>query len=439
MITQAEARELHEAADDLIRGVYEKRVAWSALHAAHERKMRAAYACVRDDAGAAESWQALLLCLGPDSPLLAIEPVIPYLGPKAGNTCLDAVLQLALRHDDWLRPLDEWQPDDDDARGQIGGLARHLLTCYEVPEFMDAAWFEGFGAEGDLHRNWFVHIGTGGNVRAAGGPMHLTKMAAHRFLQAPAEYSIVHAVRWAQTLALGGGDTMARAIAASRLGNFLPDEPFWESVIHFFVNNPAMDTGRIGPIVDYVLHTKFGEKAVGMYERQATFEDAPEPDFSMKGRTLVALTRRMEEWHEQLARDSKRPKKSWEPSGIEGLQVEERDEYGSLNAWAVVELLSTMELMDEGRAQHHCVFSYAPQCLHGTTSIWSLRVRSAGEGKRRRLLTIEVDNTRRAIVQVRGNCNKTLSSYRGRGRMKVAGEMLRRWARQARLSIACAL
>ena len=46
----------------------------------------------------------------------------------------------------------------------------------------------------------------------------------------------------------------------------------------------------------------------------------------------------------------------------------------------------------------------------------------------RRLLTIEVNNVRRAIVQVRGRCNKPPSSPHHIPRMKLAEEMLRRWA-----------
>ena len=69
----------------------------------------------------------------------------------------------------------------------------------------------------------------------------------------------------------------------------------------------------------------------------------------------------------------------------------------------------------------------------------SRRVRAGKDVRYRRLLTIEVHNGRRAIVQVRGRCNKTLGSHRRSERMRTAGEMLRRWARESRLSIACGL
>jgi hypothetical protein len=311
-----------------------------------------------------------------------------------------------------------------------------------VPRFLDAAWFEGFSANGERHRDWFAHIGIGQNIRTAPGlPVRLTKMQAHQFLLAPDGSTIVAALRWGQTLGLDGNERTAHAIAESRLGRILPDEAFWAGVIHFFVNNAAAATGtaHIGPIVDFIWHRKFGDTAAVAANGQAAFDDAPEPNFSMKGRTLAALQERVAEWHDQLARDAKRPRKDWAPCGLDGFQTRERDGHGAWNTWTIRELLDSRALQEEGREMRHCVFTYASGCSQGKSSIWSLRVRPDQEAQTRRLLTIEVNNARRAIVQVRGRCNQTLGACRNNGRMKTAGHMLRRWAREQRLSIACAL
>jgi hypothetical protein len=439
-LSQETGRSLHREADDLIRAIYEKQVSWSALRRAYELKLRAAYACVAEDPEAQGVWVRILARLGTVARELGVEPVVAHLGPCPGNTYLDALLHLTLRAGEWLRPLDEWVPVPDTApRALVGDLARHLLACYDVPEFMDAAWFEGFCPEGCRHRDWFVHIGTGGNVRTACEPVHLTKRAAHHFLQAPASSSIVGAVRYGQTLGFGGDARLASALTDTKLGAILPDEPFWEGVIHFFVNNAGENNSRIGSIVDYIWQERFGGGPVPQPGQRFSPDDAPAPDFSMKGRTHAALWRRVEEWHGQLARDAHRPRHTWEPMGIEPLRLEERDQFGSLNLWTINELLSSQALMDEGREQHHCVFSYAPACVRGTTAIFSMRVRSHGEGRLRRVVTIEVDRERRAIVQVRGKCNKTVGSFGGKGRMLVAGEVLRRWAHQSHLTVRCAL
>jgi hypothetical protein len=169
---------------------------------------------------------------------------------------------------------------------------------------------------------------------------------------------------------LGGGETLARAVGETRLEKVLPDEPFWASVIHFLVNNEArMPASAVGPIVDFIHAQKVGD--------EPDASDASDPTFSMKGRTLDALQKRVSEWHEQLAKDNRRPRKSWAPTGIVGFHACERDAYGTANEWTVRELLDSKALQDEGREMRHCVFTYASGCSQGTTSIWSLRVRPA--------------------------------------------------------------
>lgn len=435
----AAERDRHRNTDDLIRAIYEKRAPWAAAQTAQQEKVKSALATVRalgNSGGALDAWQRLRRHLGWQQPgLLTIEPVFSALGPQAGNTGLDALLHLALHHEDWLRPPEEWEPASHalPTRDALGALARHLLARYDVPACLDAAWFEGFSAPGAAHRAWFVHVGGGRNIRTAPDcPVRLTKMQAHHFSQAPADFSLIAALRWGQMRGLGGGEPLARAVGETRMENILPDEPFWASVIHFFVNNEArMPASAVGPLVDFIFSQKFGDEPDN--------SDAPESTFSMKGRTLAALQKRLDEWHEQLAKDNRRPRKSWEPTGIAAFQTRERDAFGTTNEWTVRELLNSKALQDEGREMRHCVFTYAGGCLQGTTSIWSLRVLSDNDVKTRRLLTIEVNNARRAIVQARGRCNKTLGAQKSNARMRTAGEMLRRWARHARLSVACSL
>lgn len=433
-------RRLHQEADDLLRGIYENRVAWSARQTAHEKKMRACYACVKPDPAAFTALQRLLNYLTHRTELVRAEPVVAYLGPQAGNTYLDALLMLALNHAEWRSEPEYWEPETTDAKAQFYTLSRHLFAVYPVPAFLDAAWFEGFSEQGDRHRHWFRHIGGGQNVRTAPGPIALTKMAAHHFLLAPEASSIVGALRWGQVLGLGGGEHLAQAIAESKLGEILPDEPFWASVIHFFVNNPKMDVNHVGPIVDYIYYQKFGQQSVPGERGRVVWTDAPQPDFEMKGRTLVALQRSLHEWHEELAKEAKRQVTNWPSSGIDPFSLEERDKAsGTTYLWSIRELTDSRQLQEEGSEMRHCVRTYADGCVKGTTSIWSLRAQALPQRRSHRLLTIEVNNRRRAIVQVRGKCNLGLGSYRNNHRMRLASEMIRRWARQEHLGVSASL
>jgi hypothetical protein len=419
---------LHSDADALIRAMYTGQVGWAARERARELKLGAAFASVRGDGEAATALQQLIYGLQGWSRLVGIEPVIQNLGPQAGNTGLDALLQFACRHADWLRMPEEWTPEAEDARGQVRSLARHLFGRYPLPAFLDAAWLSGSSPLAEAQREWFVHLGRGGKLEAIRFPLPMTHRAAHFFLLAPEEFTVVAALRWGQIQALDGSESLARAVAETCLSELQEDEPFWLSVIHFFVNHPELPLSQVGPVVDYVRVRKSGFGG----------NPALEPEFTMKGRTVEALLKRMAEWHEALARLDRKGRHTWSPSGISPLERIEKDPLSSGTCyWRVVEIIDCMALAEEGRSMRHCVRSYQSACLKGETSIWSLRLSFSDNPTVRRLLTIQVNNQRRAIVQVRGNCNQPLSAMRGHRRMMLAREVLRDWARQRNLGIAC--
>jgi hypothetical protein len=427
----AEATDLHAPVDALIRGIYTKQMAWTARRTAMQEKMRCAHATVKTDPYASAALHRLLSSILTRTEWSGIELVIPSLGPRPGNTVLDGLLMLALRHGHWRAAPERWEPETGSSRQQFGAFVRHLFPGYHVPAFLDAAWFEGFTPHGEAHRDWFLHLRKGHNIRTAELPVPLTSRAAHHFLEAPPDSSIVGALRWGQTLALGGGSALAQAVAESRLAEVQSDEPFWHTVLQFVVQAPDLTPAQVGPLLDYIHCRRFGESSDG--------SDAPEPDFAMKGRTLPALEKRLAEWHALLANEAKRTGVSWPPSGIAPFSLTERDPYGATNDWSVVELLTHRILREEGSDMHNCVRTYVTACQRGTTSIWSLRVRGSHHTRAHRLLTIEVNNARRAIVQVRARCNRLLSYQLHVPRMKAAEEMLRRWAVESHLTIACTL
>jgi hypothetical protein len=117
---------------------------------------------------------------------------------------------------------------------------------------------------------------------------------------------------------------------------------------------------------------------------------------------------------------------SWKNSNIQGYRfLEKRPEEEGDRDWTILELLDSCALQTEGRAMHHCVYSYADRCRRGETTIWSLRLRVKGHEKR--IMTIEVDPHRRSIIQARAKCNR-----RPGGR---SAEIVRQWAALAGLEL----
>ena len=393
--------------------------------------------------------------LGPDAALTQLEQ-------SPGNSYIEALTSLARWHDEWIRPVGEWLPASHNSQRQFSSLVRHLLAEYDVPIFMNSAWFLGNTSDAIRQQRWFIHVGRGGNIRAVDAPVTLTKMMAHRFLEAPDALLVDHAMRWAQVIGQDGSEALAQAIIHSRLGSSFEHEEFWSTVILFFVRNPMLDPAQIGPLIDFIHNQKYVGREVFGPGGVREVQDPPQPNFSMKSRSVPKLLRNMGEWHRQLAQqihpddppeEEPHSKKRWHrlmqwercPVG-EYICEEVNQSSGRSARWTIRELLSNRELTAEGQAMSHCVTSYGKSCRNGSTSIWSLSARE-DDGPRQPVLTIAVDPRARIITQMRGRFNAQPMGKRPRGKGAVdnryyrlltgSRKILERWTRQERLTVSC--
>lgn len=323
----------------------------------------------------------------------------------------------------WIRPLEEWNPATHNTNRQFASLIRHLLTNYHVPQFMDSAWLHG----NSIQQSWFIHIGTGKNIKTARSlPITMTKKMAHYFLQTPHRYPVNSAFRWAQIRAMGGPIKLATALCETRLARNFPDNEFWLSVFRFFIANPMIDLVQVNPIVDFIWNQKY-ENRIEFVSRGVARDIGPaQPNFSMNGRTADTLMRQLENWHRQLGRESRGGDLQWQKSKFSDYQfVEGHAQRSNMQAWTIRELLSSKELIAEGRAQNHCVASYARSCFVGKNSIWTMDRTDCHGGTK--TVTIELNLPTKKICQIRGKCN----------RLPTAAEMdvIRRWANKENLLI----
>ena len=340
------------------------------------------------------------------------------------TTYIQGIAALANHHESWLRSVKGWQVKKHNRDRQFSELARHLLAAYEVPLFMDCAWFNG----NETHQHWFKHIGIGQNIRTASGiSISLTKKMAHHFLKAPKHYTIEEALRWGQVHALSGDRHLADALRETRLTRIFSNDDFWLNVIRFFIANPMLDVSHVNPIIDYIWHQKYENRRVFVERGVAREIEPAQPNFSMRGRTPETLLRQVEEWHGQLGRESKGRELEWHGSEIgEFHLLEGSEEARNMKFWSIRELLSSDELIDEGRALQHCAQTYARSCHAGRSSIWTMEIED--ENGRRKILTIEVSPTQKFIRQVRGKRNRLATPKEK--------NLLGRWAAQEGLQIA---
>lgn len=305
------------------------------------------------------------------------------------------LIRLAELGQGWQRSPEGWECPPGSADVQFGALARHLLALYPLPTWMDAL-LQSRAQDG--RPLWFLHVAAGGNLRTAPGlPVCLTKKMAHFALESGDGATFVRAVRRGQVLGLGGGEALAAEVGRTWLGRDLAgpaEEAWWSTVLHWLVNHPELPALQVGPLLDYLRHLK----------RQ-------NPDFSMKGRGVLPLLEGMRGWHRELRRRRRRrrkpvvaPEPGFSSSGLRpgvwrfGRGVRQV-------TWVLEEILTCRRLFEEGAQQSHCVASYEIVVRAGRTSIWSLQVRAPGHDPAR-VLTVEVHNESRTIVQARGRSNR---------------------------------
>ena len=372
------------------------------------------------------------------SDIMSLETVVARFGDDPGNTYIDALVALALRHSEWTGAATDWKPDSHNSGRQFGSLARHLLIAYDVPAFMDTAWFQGRTPEARLRQDWFVGVGTGTNIRKVESlPIELTKRMAHLLMQAPRTFTIDQALRWTQVVGMGGSEALADAVMATRLGASFENEEFWVSVVKFLVYNPMLDPSYAEAIVSYIHQQKYEPEQVVGEDGEVTYGDPPHPGFSMRTRKVDALVAAVDEWRGERERELRVGAQSWDGSGIDPYEEDETDEYGRTR-WTIRELTTMRTLQTEGKAMRHCVATYARSCRGGGQSVWSLQAQN-DEGVVRRVMTIAVKNTSRMVTQARGKSNAhPLGGHRSawhRTRLREGYKVMRRWAAEAGITV----
>ncbi|MCP4217365.1 MAG: hypothetical protein GY765_22165, partial [bacterium] len=255
--------------------------------------------------------------------------------------CTAGIIALVQKYTSWIRRLEDWKPGSHNADRQFSSLARHLLAQYPVPLFLDTAFKEGH----KKHMEWFSHIGMGGNIRKAEGlPIAMNKRIAHLFLQAPANYTVREALRWARVLGLGGDRRLVEALRETRLMESFIHDDFWVTVIMFFIRHPMLDRVHVGPIIDFIGNRKFENRRVFVARGVERNIGPEQPGFSMKGRTPDSLLRQVELWHGELGKKARDRHYQWAHSAWKDYVFTRGSrEKNNLKIFRIRELVSSSE------------------------------------------------------------------------------------------------
>jgi PcfJ-like protein len=367
-----------------------------------DRAISQAYARLAANTLASATFRELLHCVRNRAPRLLDAPVVNDHHP--GVEALANLSRFASAH---VRPTTDWPGTSASWRGAVCSLAEHLVCTYAVPAFLAASWYAIDDAYAERKREWFVAHSRGASFRSLDLPIEMTRKMEHIFLASRDHLAIEHAMRRAELLALGASDELVQTVLATRSATHLRNGGFWRTVWRFLIANAsAIDPAQIRPMIDFI-HAIRHERVAVETPDGFVLRDPPQPSFSMKGRTVQSMLRLMLDWHRCLGLAN--GGLTWAPSRLQPMLIEEppQDPSAPPVVWQLMELTNGAQLRTEGTALHHCVASYGDRCWRGASRIWSLRI-LRGENVRR-VLTIEVDMKRRAVIQARGWGNRAPS------------------------------
>jgi hypothetical protein len=122
--------------------------------------------------------------------------------------------------------------------------------------------------------------------------------------------------------------------------------------------------------------------------------------YSLQGRTATSLSRSIHAWHGRIYEEhyGRWMDSKWMP------QANELDLHFAVgkDEFSCKQLLSAKELDQEGKTMQHCVMTYAPYCIDGTCSIWSLHKKA--NKRLLPILTLEVID--KQVVQAQRRLNE---------------------------------
>jgi len=298
-------------------------------------------------------------------------------------------------------------------------LVRFAFAKYPVPRHLERIWIDDVDddlvddpsalarrvgqqrrARPELQR-WYIVATQGGSLHKEATHPYLSRLETHYFLDAPEPLTTARAFWYAVGRASSESAGAALKVAQTKLCDYSIASSFWRDAARFFARHPTTVV-EFNDLIDFI----------------GTAKEADD-GFTLKGRMLPTLRRRMQDWHRALQREQAICGGSWTGRALPDVEYRAgRDDKTAI--WRFRQILTGNELFREGQRMHHCVASYKPLCMKGEVSIWSLACEYP-LGHVNKGVTIEVRNSG-IIVQCRGLAN----------RLPHANEraMIARWAHE---------
>src|SRR5262249_38581361 len=213
-------------------------------------------------------------------------------------------------------------------------LVKFAFASYSVARHLEHAWIEGTDRDWPDFRRWYIVTSQGGSLYRQAAHAVLSKLETHHFLNAPeavgsSRRACWYAVGRAQTEHLG----VAWRIAQTRLSVFCITSPFWKETARYFARNPT-SIAEMNDLIDFL---------------QAARED--DESYSLKGRSLATLRRRMSEWHRALRRREIVCGGNWDGHALPDSEYQTGGDHNRA-IWRFKQIKTGNDLFKEGQRMH---------------------------------------------------------------------------------------
>ena len=286
--------------------------------------------------------------------------------------------KLIILEDFYIKNWTSFKPKTYNRFSQLSELLRFLFCKFKTPTFMDSLWFNRPGGYiyGDYSN--FIEYGSGVSPKQwSHFNLKFTNKMYHYFINS--KYKEFN-------------NAILDAIVKGNEGS--------TELVNKLINTTIIEKVEIHKIHKFISWiSKQGDMiSLNQLQEIIDFLYAQHNDFNFKGRTLKSMCDMSNKWHNEIQQAKITKQFKWEPK----LKNENNSIIQNDVIYTFKELESIKELSEEGKALHHCVYSYNNECSKGLCSIVSMKKDI------QKLLTIEIRNNK--ICQIKGNCNRLPTS-----------------------------
>jgi len=290
----------------------------------------------------------------------------------------------------WFKDPFTWNSKSYNSDRNVSDFIHYVFCKYETPKFFDSSFFKNKIKEIDI----FFWLGEGKSLKKYPClPIPMTNKMIYHFIKAPKHLTVEEAFLWSFVMGLDGNGLLFNSLMENNKINtfdrFKTNINLWTDVITFLSRQGMMNYNQVSPLIDYIWFVIHEEN----------------PYFTTKGRTLAALLKSSDDWHEKIAKTKHHINGYWEGFNIPNYSLTVgKDEHKK--TYSITQIKYGKELVKEGRELSHCVSSYTRDCSNGNCSIWSLK----DDSTQKRLVTIELSKDYR-INQIRGFGNRKATDH----------------------------